>query len=736
MKVTILNFFSIILLSIFFFCDGNGLFAQFDQQIEIISPDSKKELIIGKREGITWIGKDTSRISIEYSTDDIKWVNIYSNIRADLEYIGWKIPSFLSGERIKIRFLNYKTKELLDKTDFWINVKSNLELSKKSQFLSAETELKILPLGNSITFDNRAGDTRTTQEKTGYRYPLYQHLTENGISFDFIGSEHAGSDSLPSGYDDNAGFPGITSAQLVELLETGVLNMPVYGIVDDTITDGPYLETYIPDIILLHIGTNGNQLSGGDSPDDVEDILDEVDRVETLLGNSIDVIVARIIDRVPNESYVDSLNDNVEDMIMDRIYNPLNTAYPDNLLIADMENGAGLNYTISPDPSGTPGDMNDALHPNDKGYGKMATKWFTAINSVNLNSTDNMISYWQFDESSSTFIDKMNINTPSCVDCPVLVDGMNDSSISFSGTNELIVENNNSINYNLSGSFTVETWIKTTQSGSGNKVFIGKYDGQATWWLGFNTSDSLAVFSVRSSSGVNDNIIVKSSTKINDGNWHHLVAVKDYYNENLILYLDGVKENQEATNYLGEFTGTSDLTIGSLINDFYYNGILDEMAIYDRVLQGSEILSHYSKGLIGQDYCNDSTKSIAIKIFLEGPYVNGEMSSQLSDLDILPLLHPFNNSVWNYSGAEKVSSIPNSDPLNKITDWVLVALREQSVSSSTIVKRAGFLTTNGSIVDLDGVSPLEFPVETGDYYLVVEQINHLKVMSSNKININ
>ena len=257
------------------------------------------------------------------------------------------------------------------------------DINKKGNSLPEVTATKyfILPLGNSITFDNRENDNRNIGEKAGYRYPLYQLLKNAGYNFDFIGSEHSGGSYLPAGFDDNAGFPGITDNQLFDLMQTGRLLQLPQGI-DRQITVGPYLNTYSPDIILLHIGTNNNELPGGTSPLEVEQILDQVDEYEFQNGKEVIVFLARIIDRVPNEAFVTQFNNNIETMALDRVNNPLNDAYPDNVFIVDMEDSADINYTISPDPNGSPGDMNDSAHPNNNGYAKMAYQWFKAIEQV------------------------------------------------------------------------------------------------------------------------------------------------------------------------------------------------------------------------------------------------------------------------------------------------------------------------------------------------------------------
>ncbi len=74
----------------------------------------------------------------------------------------------------------------------------------------------------------------------------------------------------------------------------------------------------------------------------VEDILDEIDEFEGDAGSKVIVIVARIIDQVPNKTTVHDFNDAVEGMVTGR------TDYGTELFMVDMEDGAGLNYSIWP----------------------------------------------------------------------------------------------------------------------------------------------------------------------------------------------------------------------------------------------------------------------------------------------------------------------------------------------------------------------------------------------------
>ena len=94
------------------------------------------------------------------------------------------------------------------------------------------------------------------------------------------------------------------------------------------------------DIILLHIGTNNIDTSRIN----VQDILNEIDRFEQNNNRQIWVIVARIINRSTNALLSDrtkttTYNNHIADLVNGRINDG------DNLLLVDMENDAGINYS-------------------------------------------------------------------------------------------------------------------------------------------------------------------------------------------------------------------------------------------------------------------------------------------------------------------------------------------------------------------------------------------------------
>ena len=209
-----------------------------------------------------------------------------------------------------------------------------------------------MPLGDSITQGAASGEPDEDLQ-AGYRLALWDLLVDAGYDVDFVGSLNSGS-AIQDFDPQHEGHPGWRDDQIAA---------NIYA----------WLELNPADIILLHIGTNGLD----PSPDDVEEILNEIDRYETDYITEITVILALIINRLdhscPDGSTTTTFNDNVETMALGRI--PV-----DKITIVDLECGAGIDYRHR----NNGGDMEDILHPYQygTGYDKMADLWFDALEQL------------------------------------------------------------------------------------------------------------------------------------------------------------------------------------------------------------------------------------------------------------------------------------------------------------------------------------------------------------------
>jgi hypothetical protein len=133
----------------------------------------------------------------------------------------------------------------------------------------------------------------------------------------------------------------------------------------------------------------------------------------------------------------------------------------------------------------------------------------------------------------------------------------------------------------------------------------------------------------------------------------------------------------------------------------------------------------------GSGYGAGASNVVGVSAFLQGPFSGGVMTTALSTNNFMPLAQPYNTAPWNYTGTESVVSIPTG-----VVDWVLVELRKTTAASSVDARRACFIKSDGSIVDLDGTSPVEFDKTSGNsYYVVIRHRNHLAIMSANALTL-
>lgn len=123
--------------------------------------------------------------------------------------------------------------------------------------------------------------------------------------------------------------------------------------------------------------------------------------------------------------------------------------------------------------------------------------------------------------------------------------------------------------------------------------------------------------------------------------------------------------------------------------------------------------------------------------YLRGAW-NGAGAMNASLTSILPLVQPYNDPAFgSYAGSESVAAGFFASHTN-IVDWVLVDLRKPASGLGTdadmnsyIGRKAAFVTTSGTLVDLDGVTPLAFDISRqGGGFIVVRHRNHLAMMSN------
>jgi len=272
---------------------------------------------------------------------------------------------FSSTNAINMSWLNSGTgfhfDGTIDEVALYDKVLSDVEI-KTHYYLSRDyadvcsTPVRIMPLGDSITRGISSG-VSDADKQISYRKDLWDSLIAAYYSIDFVGILTHG--QFYAGFDpEHEGHSGWRDDQLVaEIYDNGGANW----------LDTLRLNGTPVDVVLLHIGTNDINFH---DPNDVDELLDEINQYEADNNTSVTVIVARMIHRLDYSSgtATHNFNDITEAVALERLNNG------DKIIIVDMENGAGIDYSQYP-----PGDMWDWGHPYATGYTKMAAVWYDAL---------------------------------------------------------------------------------------------------------------------------------------------------------------------------------------------------------------------------------------------------------------------------------------------------------------------------------------------------------------------
>ncbi len=235
-------------------------------------------------------------------------------------------------------------------------------------------------------------------------------------------------------------------------------------------------------------------------------------------------------------------------------------------------------------------DVNDPIGAAWEGFCEMGTPTVTAGGGGGAASTI------VYDRSG-------NNNTGTLTNGPQPVAGKIGQGLSFDGTDDYVtVPNSNTFDFGT-GPFTFSAWAKTTStaysmlflrynsSGGGGQIFMSFSRG------GGADTGKVELYTWNSTQ---EEVYRKSSGTINDGQWHHVVGVRD--GGTITIYVDGAV-NQGTQTGSATINASSDGTFGIGYNSNeggapggYFDGSLDDVRVYNRALSISEIKQLYNMG--------------------------------------------------------------------------------------------------------------------------------------------
>lgn len=264
----------------------------------------------------------------------------------------------------------------------------------------------------------------------------------------------------------------------------------------------------------------------------------------------------------------------------------------------------------------------------------VATLFAVAVSgnvSAEGNPPDGMVSYWRFEEGSgTTTADSVGINQGTIFGGATWTTGQVEGALYFDG-NDDYVEVTDSPNLNFgTGDLTLEAWFKTVH-GRANIIIKRNQDYSKVYDL-YITEGGHLIFSLADAPVY---VEVTSTVTILDNVWHHAVGARE--GDVAKLYIDGELNASLDASGLGDLDNSDNVFIGiDLVDEYEMQGIIDEVAVYNRALTLDEIQYHYQRGLSGKDYLPDSSDEATQDLITDVQSLNlsdGIENSFVSKLD-------------------------------------------------------------------------------------------------------
>lgn len=217
---------------------------------------------------------------------------------------------------------------------------------------------------------------------------------------------------------------------------------------------------------------------------------------------------------------------------------------------------------------------------------------------------DSLISYWKLDEASGSALDSHSSNNLTDTNTVGTATGIINGGRDYEEANieYHTITDNASLSF-ADEDFSISCWVRPESTPGSNQPFIvGK--GASDWSTsngdeyilimdGFNSNRADWIVTDNNFSGAQ----ATSVAGLSAATWYHIVAWHDSVaNEIGLVINDGTPVTTSYT--FGCNNGTSNFTIGGDKNGaFTWDGIIDEVGIWGKVLTSAEITELYNAGV-------------------------------------------------------------------------------------------------------------------------------------------
>ena len=214
-----------------------------------------------------------------------------------------------------------------------------------------------------------------------------------------------------------------------------------------------------------------------------------------------------------------------------------------------------------------------------------------------------LVAAYGFNEGSGTAVaDQSTNNNAGVVSGAAWVDGKAGKALSFNGTNALVTIND-STSLRLTGGMTLEAWVNPRTGGGWRTILMKEKAPTLSYAMYANTDSNQPSLELTLAAATE----LRGTSTVPLNVWTYLAATYD--GAQLRLYVNGVQVSS-LTAAGTIMTSTNPLRIGgNSIWGEYFDGIIDEVRVYNRALTQSEIQTDMTTA-VGGGPLPDSTPPV------------------------------------------------------------------------------------------------------------------------------
>ncbi|MFB0552754.1 MAG: LamG-like jellyroll fold domain-containing protein [Phycisphaerae bacterium] len=216
---------------------------------------------------------------------------------------------------------------------------------------------------------------------------------------------------------------------------------------------------------------------------------------------------------------------------------------------------------------------------------------FVLVLAVVGEASAELVGHWKFDEGSGNIaVDVSGYGNDGTINGATWTTGKFGPALNFDGIDD-DVDCGNDESLNITGEITIALWIKPSVAGEGGSNVGPVCKAEAgvdpwSWQLRYNAPGGGNYMGFQFNGDPEGSTWVSVQQDLLPGEWYHIAGTFD--GANIVCYLNGVETERDTIS--GIRGGSGRFFIGQDGWDNIFNGVVDELRIYNHALSAVELL--------------------------------------------------------------------------------------------------------------------------------------------------